>query len=238
MIWRSRFSAAGGLTRVAVAPGSFGDWLRHLPLLPPGAPVHLFDGRLKPRQDVHAAVVDLDVGTRDLQQCADAVMRLRAEYLFASGAAIAFHPDPGKPRAIAWPSGENGDGDRRRFGNISCACSPTPAPPRSRPSSSRRASRSARWYSSSLRYSVLRSRPSRCAARVLLPPSACSTRSDVLALELRQGQPAGQRAGQHVRRAALAHLRRKIVGADLIALGQRDRALDHVLQLAHVAGPG
>ena len=107
-----RFAPPAGTTRMAVAPGSFGDWLRHLPLLPPGAQVHLFDGRLKARQDVHLAVVDLDVGTRDLQQCADAVMRLRAEYLFASGAAIAFHPDPGKPRAIAWPAH---DTDRRRF---------------------------------------------------------------------------------------------------------------------------
>jgi hypothetical protein len=62
--------------------------------------VLLFDGRKKPRQDVHAAVIAIDVGTRDLQQCADAVMRLRAEYLWSERAPIEFHPDPGKPRAL------------------------------------------------------------------------------------------------------------------------------------------
>ncbi|HZS37210.1 MAG TPA: DUF4846 domain-containing protein [Polyangia bacterium] len=97
--------------RVALAEGSFGAWLRGLPLLAPGAPVHLYDGRLKGRQDVHAAVIDLDVGTRDLQQCADAVMRLRAEYLFAAGRPIVFHPDPGKPRELAWAGGR----DHARF---------------------------------------------------------------------------------------------------------------------------
>src|SRR5439155_25136555 len=82
--------------------GSFGEWLRGLPLLPAGAQVHLFDGQLKARQDVHAQVIDLDVGARDLQQCADAVMRLRAEYLLSVGRPIVFHPDPGKPRTLAW----------------------------------------------------------------------------------------------------------------------------------------
>jgi Domain of unknown function (4846) len=72
-----------GFERVPAAAGSWGAWLRGLPMKPAGAAVLLFDGRQKTRQDVHAAVVDIDVGRRDLQQCADAVMRLRAEWLYA-----------------------------------------------------------------------------------------------------------------------------------------------------------
>src|SRR5690242_16861327 len=101
----TRFLPPAGAHRVAVAPGTFAEWLRRLPLLPRGTKVHLYNGAEKPRQDVHAAVVDLDVGTRDLQQCADAVMRLRAEYLRAAGRPILFHPDPGKPRALAFVRG-------------------------------------------------------------------------------------------------------------------------------------
>ncbi|RYU78041.1 DUF4846 domain-containing protein [Hymenobacter persicinus] len=79
----ARFAPPRGCQRVAVVPGSFGHWLRQLPLLPAGAAVHLYSGALKDNQAVHAAVLRLDVGSRDLQQCADAVIRLRGEYLFA-----------------------------------------------------------------------------------------------------------------------------------------------------------
>ncbi|MBL7950915.1 MAG: DUF4846 domain-containing protein [Flavobacteriales bacterium] len=80
---RTRFTPPNGFVRELDAPGSFGHWLGAQRLLPNGTPVMLYNGVPKSRQDVHAAVLDISVGTKDLQQCADAVMRLRAEHLFA-----------------------------------------------------------------------------------------------------------------------------------------------------------
>ena len=68
---------------MAVAAGSWGEWLRYLPLSPVGTPARLYNGKLKDPQSVVAAVVNIDIGKQDLQQCADAVIRLRAEYLFS-----------------------------------------------------------------------------------------------------------------------------------------------------------
>ncbi|KAA3634806.1 MAG: hypothetical protein DWP97_06230 [Calditrichaeota bacterium] len=64
-------------------PNSFADWLRQLPLKAPESKVHTFSGELKSNQDAHYALLDIDVGDKDLQQCADAVIRLRAEFLYA-----------------------------------------------------------------------------------------------------------------------------------------------------------
>ncbi|MGH1417348.1 MAG: DUF4846 domain-containing protein [Hyphomicrobiaceae bacterium] len=72
-----------GFQRLPVGEDSFAAWLRGLPMKPAGAPVMLHTGAKKWRQDAHVGVVDIDVGKRDLQQCADAVMRLRAEYLWS-----------------------------------------------------------------------------------------------------------------------------------------------------------
>lgn len=80
-----RFDAPAGARRVNTSAGSFAAYLRGINLLPIGTMVHTFNGGLKSRQDVHAAVLDISVGARDLQQCADAVMRLRAEHLFSEG---------------------------------------------------------------------------------------------------------------------------------------------------------
>ena len=94
----ARIAAPQGFERVVAASGSWAAWLRALPMKPPGSPVLIYTGAPKSRQDVHAAVVDIDVGKRDLQQCADAVMRLRAEWLFGAGrfADIAFNDSEGK----------------------------------------------------------------------------------------------------------------------------------------------
>ena len=86
-----RIPVPKGYERVSVEPDSFQDWLRKLPLKAEGARVFLFNGEKKFRQDAHVAVVDIDVGTQDLQQCADAVMRLRAEYLYARQRYEAIH---------------------------------------------------------------------------------------------------------------------------------------------------
>jgi len=80
-----------GYERIQTNPGSFANWLQHLPLKAGCPPVYLFNGKKKSNQTAHAAVVDIDVGNRDLQQCADAVIRLRAEYLFSLGDIQAIH---------------------------------------------------------------------------------------------------------------------------------------------------
>jgi hypothetical protein len=61
---------------------SFALFLRSFPLKENGAKVYLYNGAEKGNQAVVAAVLDIDVGEKDLQQCADGVMRLRAEYLY------------------------------------------------------------------------------------------------------------------------------------------------------------
>ena len=89
----TRFKVPAGYKQVAVEPGSFAAYLQNLPLKPAGTPTKTYRGDVA-RTDVYtAAVVDMSVGNQDLQQCADAVMRLRAEYLYHQKRydAIAFH---------------------------------------------------------------------------------------------------------------------------------------------------
>jgi len=81
LVLAERFLPPAGFERTGAEEHSFAHYLRSLPLKPAGAAVRYYDGRTKER-NVHEAVVDMDIGDRDLQQCADAVMRLRAEYLF------------------------------------------------------------------------------------------------------------------------------------------------------------
>jgi len=78
----TRFVAPTGFVRQPAQNNSFASYLRQLPLKPDGSSVKLYNGNLKGNQQAHIAVVDLPIGTKDLHQCADAIMRLRAEFLF------------------------------------------------------------------------------------------------------------------------------------------------------------
>lgn len=78
----TRFTPPEGFERSALTQNSFAEYLRTLPLKSHGAEVKIFDGRVKHNYNVYDAVVDLEIGNKDLHQCADAIMRLKAEYLW------------------------------------------------------------------------------------------------------------------------------------------------------------
>jgi len=71
-----------GFRRKKTGVNSFANWLRLLPLFPNGEKVKLHNGEFKWNQNAHDRIINIDIGKADLQQCADAVMRLRSEYLF------------------------------------------------------------------------------------------------------------------------------------------------------------
>jgi hypothetical protein len=107
----STFPPPEGYTRVPVEEGSFAAWLRGLPLRPEGTPVlHFRGGQVLPGGDARlAAVAELDVGTANLQQCADSIIRLHAEWLWSSHQRerIAYHFTSG--HRASWPRYAAGD---------------------------------------------------------------------------------------------------------------------------------
>ena len=80
-----RYAPPKGYIRIEAVDGSFADFLRNQELKTYGDKVLYYDGREKNRTDVYDSVFDVDIGDRDLHQCADAVMLLRGEYLFEKG---------------------------------------------------------------------------------------------------------------------------------------------------------
>ncbi len=102
-------SVPRGYERVSHTEGAFGRFLSHQKLKKDKT-VYLFDGRKKGNQMAQYAVLDVSVGNRDLQQCADAVMRLRGEYLYEQKAydKIAFHAVSGElMRFLDWANGSH-----------------------------------------------------------------------------------------------------------------------------------
>jgi len=81
----ARFPAPEGFSRDELPDGGWGQWLRHLPLKPPGTAVVTRTGLpiMRANSPSLAAVVDIEV--RRNQECADVILRLRAEYLRHAG---------------------------------------------------------------------------------------------------------------------------------------------------------
>jgi hypothetical protein len=106
----ARFETPKGMHRVPVATGSFGEFLRTLPLEAKGAPVRAFNGEVIRAGDHPrvAAVLALDVGPFDVQQCADSIVRLHAEWQWSKGNhALSYRASSGFPMELSrWENGE------------------------------------------------------------------------------------------------------------------------------------
>ena len=81
----SRVKLPENYARVPYPAGSFQQYLRSFKLLPAGAEVINYTGKSYVYQRGHVGVLDLSVPDNGLQQCADALIRLRAEYLWQAG---------------------------------------------------------------------------------------------------------------------------------------------------------
>jgi len=79
----NRFAPPPGYVRTVIDTASFGYYLRHLRLKTFGTLVRYYNGQAKNTKNVYISVIDMDIGNRDLQQCADAIMRFRSEFLYA-----------------------------------------------------------------------------------------------------------------------------------------------------------
>jgi hypothetical protein len=86
---KDAFTPPSGFSRVEVPPDSFKAYVRELALYPPDRKVLDYQGNVMAMPAVR--VVDMPVGNRDLQQCADSILRIRAEWERKVGKSPAFH---------------------------------------------------------------------------------------------------------------------------------------------------
>ena len=76
----TRILPPDGYMRTEAKEDELIEFLRNYPVKTDGSPVYLYDGSEKGNQSAHVAVFELPIENRDLQQCADSVMRVYAEY--------------------------------------------------------------------------------------------------------------------------------------------------------------
>ena len=89
---KTRILTPEGYERTNEDQAGLGEFLRNYTMLPDNSPVLYYDGTVKANH--HAACVfDMYISDKDLQQCADSVMRVYAEYMRSCGMEdkIAFH---------------------------------------------------------------------------------------------------------------------------------------------------
>jgi len=70
-----------GFNYVTDGDSAYSNWLLDLKLKK-NKTVYLYNGKLKLNQDAQYGVLDIDIGKKDLLQCADAAMKLKADHLF------------------------------------------------------------------------------------------------------------------------------------------------------------
>lgn len=78
----TRILAPQGYERIPTQDNILTSFLRTYPLKEAGSPVLLYDGSEKANQQAHIAVMKLPLENVDLQQCADSIMRIYAEYYY------------------------------------------------------------------------------------------------------------------------------------------------------------
>lgn len=84
MTMQNRICPPYGYEREEAGVNSLTSFLREYPLKKAGKPVRLYDGKKKYNQNAHIAVFKLPLENEDLQQCADSVIRVYAEYFWST----------------------------------------------------------------------------------------------------------------------------------------------------------
>ncbi len=77
-----RYKTPEGYERLVVQKGSFGEYLRNKRLKAYGNKAVYYNGRTKSSKGIYDSVYDYPIGDKNLHQASDAIMFLRADYLF------------------------------------------------------------------------------------------------------------------------------------------------------------
>ncbi|CUH91597.1 DUF4846 domain-containing protein [Herbinix luporum] len=88
-----RIMTPKGYSRIPSSSDELTGFIRNLPLKDDGSKVLAYNKKPIKHQKNHVAVFDIDIGKKDLQQCADSAMRIYAEYYWSLEEydKIAFH---------------------------------------------------------------------------------------------------------------------------------------------------